>query len=1078
MLIEKRIASSTTDINVQSPNSIFSEKSSAAWSQTATQGGRLLDIDSPRFTSANTDNSPNDPSLPSGSWKGKGKEVSRGRSPERKARSQNPFERAESRPRRNDAAIEIEARSMGKRAVSRSSTFYEHPEAIEAVLEDHILEPCPHIPVCDNVSEVFDISSLAGTIGSGSIFRKPTESSLISFLSLNTASRSPSDSSAWTPPMTASLFPAPGLHPERASRTWSKDVDIEQLLKWSHSASQTESDIGTSLPSAASVKPDSLASTLPAEILQQIFFHLSPSDFNSARHSCQTWFIHSLSKPLLETSLQRMGYSDAICKDYSSNKASDEDITKYEWRLSKRIARECALGPNWSGNGIMNNANSKSTVKSVFQQVSHVDFTEAATYHPRANSTETIYTVSNCGKFLMAASGMAVNVYELNRSARKDETYESLKPGSMRPVTRIICPNRILACSMDTSSQRHAIAMLLEGRMGVVCEITALGNEASSPSSWDEYGEGSVLDTKTPKRNSESEKGRPCQGTPYKYFGLGNTSPPVGGNASAWQELFRDESPERSNSAFHSARLEGLPRLRIDSQVGSSSNQDPQNILPMPLEEGTRSLYRNLCSEDDPPKSVAICPQRRCVAFGCSSGIELHWVDALTGQNLNRWFPLTAPSDFLFFLPPRQNVDSAKKLRLISSTAKPSERPVVAEGRTRAESRNRPYWEEIGQEMRRTNQAERFESGNYRMNPRTSGAQRRRYTAGRNDTSDHYRAVPLSDGYHILFTDPTTGLLCLGSDAPLGGPTKLLRKIWFQSPEGLGTPIVYAGGSDLSAGIRVVAAFGTGDRQSIWLYSVPGDIFSTSQNEPSILVGPMMQPGSSKNDTNTDWMAWWPEDGLQEWLKNAQNPSTGVLPRSVWPVKIKGQEIGTCSSVSDLTIHSGPHMVIWAFGKDGSTTSWTIKNGRDEKLRNYTVGRDGSVKEIVEVKGRNDSVLSGEPEIFCMSPDSLDGASSPRSEVHRAKRRRVMMPTPPPDDVWQVDADGDVVMVDIDDMRNCMNRRYVEEEYLEESVVDGNLIIRKMVRRYDEERGIGQKRRVCVRVEELTGITRLDLEIR
>jgi hypothetical protein len=67
-----------------------------------------------------------------------------------------------------------------------------------------------------------------------------------------------------------------------------------------------------------------------------------------------------------------------------------------------------------------------------------------------------------------------------------------------------------------------------------------------------------------------------------------------------------------------------------------------------PMESGTSTFYRHLCSEDDLPRSVSICPQRRCVAFGCSAGIELHWIDALTGQNLSRWFPLTAPSDYLY----------------------------------------------------------------------------------------------------------------------------------------------------------------------------------------------------------------------------------------------------------------------------------------------------------------------------------------------------------------------------------------------------------------------------------------------
>lgn len=163
-----------------------------------------------------------------------------------------------------------------------------------------------------------------------------------------------------------------------------------------------------------------------------------------------------------------------------------------------------------------------------------------------------------------------------------------------------------------------------------------------------------------------------------------------------------------------------------------------------------RYAYRNLCSGGDGPRSVAICPQRKCVAFGCRGGIELHCefhgrratpvltrsgVDDLTGQDLSRWFPLTAPADFLYFLPPRRGIDSAEKLRLISSSAYPGginplikrfdvTRDLIACSRT----------------------------------VRELGFSR----------SDHHQAVPLSDGHHILFTDPGTRHLCLGCDAQLG----------------------------------------------------------------------------------------------------------------------------------------------------------------------------------------------------------------------------------------------------------------------------------------------------------------------
>jgi hypothetical protein len=331
----------------------------------------------------------------------------------------------------------------------------------------------------------------------------------------------------------------------------------------------------------------------------------------------------------------------------------------------------------------------------------------------------------------------------------------------------------------------------------------------------------------------------------------------------------------------------------------------PKKIITkgsMPVETGSRSLYRDICSEDDPPRSVAICPQRRCVAFGCSTGIELHWVDALTGQDLNRWFPLTAPSDYLFFLPPRKSVDSAKKLRLISSAGRPTERSVISR-RGVAEARKPTlYW------------------GGSEVVAKLKGQ------AGHMDLSDHYRAVPLSDGYHILFTDPLTELLCLGSDAPAGGPTKLLRRIWFQGPKGKGSPVAYAGGADLNHGVRVVAAYDIGNKkQTIWLYSVPRDIFAASQASLSVVGSSWLNSGSRQEmKRNVEWMAWLPDGGLQEWLNHAGEPVGGVLPKSVWPVRIQGQEIAVCDAIIDLAIDSSPAMTIWAFCRDGIAKVWKL----------------------------------------------------------------------------------------------------------------------------------------------------------
>lgn len=212
--------------------------------------------------------------------------------------------------------------------------------------------------------------------------------------------------------------------------------------------------------------------------MQQIFERLAPLDFNSARHTCRLWFISSLNSQLLIKMLRRMGYSDGVI-DKTSNVPSGFRTLSPEWVMSKRVARECALGPE---NSRMSKSYSApyevSTTdgsrmfenNSALCEVSQIDFTEIETHYPGPDLASTTFTVSSCGRFLMAANGCLVYVYELNRSHMCGGS--AVHPGLLRPITSVICPRRILACSMDTSSQRYAIAILLDGRMGLVCDIS------------------------------------------------------------------------------------------------------------------------------------------------------------------------------------------------------------------------------------------------------------------------------------------------------------------------------------------------------------------------------------------------------------------------------------------------------------------------------------------------------------------------------------------------------------------------------------------------------------------------------
>ncbi|PFH63422.1 hypothetical protein XA68_10012 [Ophiocordyceps unilateralis] len=465
---------------------------------------------------------------------------------------------------------------------------------------------------------------------------------------------------------------------------------------------------------------------LPTELLQHIFLFLSPVDFNAARHTCRAWFIASLHQLLLVEMLRRGGCHELV--------------------MSKWISRECNLAdPNCRA----------------FAERGLSDFGDMV---HRARSSAVAFTVSLCGRYLLATHGQVAYIYELNhvcppgRSAwaRPLRRRQGMPLGFLRPVTTVICPRRIIACSMDTSAGRYAVAFLMDGRMGMVCHITRGTKPSASPTTHPENvasGSRSSPSTKWPK---------PC--------------------------VCYERSP------YCSPRLE--------------ANQ--------------RSIYRNICHADDPPRSVAICPQRNCVAFGCGAGIELHWVDALAGQDLSRWFPLSSPCDFLHFLPARRGLDTARRLRLISSAA--------AIGDSSGSS--------LGDILHGLSSS-LFGSASTAV-VSLMGAAETRPTTGAADTADirkantdHYRAVPLSDGYHILFTDPRTGNLCLGTDAPVGSLTRLLRKVWFRPPpEAISpAPIVYTAGADLRHGVRVVAVFATAavtdqpDSQMIVFYSLPPDVF-------------------------------------------------------------------------------------------------------------------------------------------------------------------------------------------------------------------------------------------------------------
>ncbi|KAK2049073.1 F-box domain-containing protein [Colletotrichum somersetense] len=627
-----------------------------------------------------------------------------------------------------------------------------------------------------------------------------------------------------------------------------------------HSDNVVHLDHGNDAPQLVSA-----AMRLPVEILHQIYVLLDPYDFSVARHACRSWFWAGLSHSVLVTMLKRGGWWSSIDTliGLEQNKAMlethDQD-TNQELAMSKWLARECTLGPGHRG------------PEPAFVEVSQTQFidlgSDAST--PGIGDDGARYTASMCGRFLMASYGCTIHVFELNHRCKNIKS-----PG-------------VLSCAMDTSWGRYSIAAVLDGRNGIVCDITGL-----------------------------------------------------------------------------------MPRKEESSQLCACRGRPPS--LPPPIETGPRSIYRNICTVDNPPRSVAICPQRVCVAFGSSSAVELHWVDTQTNRDLVRRFPLSTRSDFVYFLPPRPGVDPTKRLRLISSAAAadcspnsmqiilgalggshggyPPEIPAVI---SRLETSAAGSETDTSSVYTITEQPLSASISPPPFRKTTWRGWEQKVPRYRSTAADNYRAVPLSDGSHILFTDPRTGYLCLGADSPIGSMTHLQRKVQFCPPPTAcsNAPSLCAVGADLANGVRIAAVFPTArwvdrpgfrsEKQLLVFYTLPPDMFkdiSRFTDLADMLDRPM-----------ADWAAWWPAAKLRDAAAHDDGFKRPYLPRSgpSYPIEVHGQPVAICSGLVDLTLDPGPDMMVWTFSGDGLVRCWALNTGDTKRVRRSTVLRDGSIREMDE----------------------------------------------------------------------------------------------------------------------------------
>jgi hypothetical protein len=443
-----------------------------------------------------------------------------------------------------------------------------------------------------------------------------------------------------------------------------------------------------------------------------------------------------------------------------------------EWLMSKRLATATRISPNWRGPWMDRPAPEQRSRFSIKEQI---NFRRLLIGRALKASTPRTFTVSSCGDYVLVTSGHDVFVYRL-----------SSKTGIVSMVVRLAATRDVLKVSMDTSSGRYSIAVLLDNRTGLLWDLAdePEPDEAGRRIAEQRMDVGIMPD---PAPNSSNASGSTSGSLPQRRKGMV-------GEAEDDVPFVRTDVQNESQSSTASQHGPGSPVAKhlLDQIVWCESPEieemNPLDDDILRIQTQPAAAYRNLGTPEDPPRSVAICPQQKCVAFGCRMGIELHWVDALTGGDLSRWFPLNAPSDHLHFLPHRMGSDSIRKLRLISSAQGPSS-PAL----TRSDSLpTRLAVHQSTHDRGRRRSMTRLFFGNLPfpasvMLPTgwTSAEPEEdteRRGVLRTVDCDHFQAIPLSDGSHVLYTDPASGSLCLGSDAPVGAPTKLIRKVLFVPP--------------------------------------------------------------------------------------------------------------------------------------------------------------------------------------------------------------------------------------------------------------------------------------------------------
>ena len=273
---------------------------------------------------------------------------------------------------------------------------------------------------------------------------------------------------------------------------------------------------------------------------------------------------------------------------------------------------------------------------------------------------------------------------------------------------------------MDASGNFHSVAAMLEGRIACVCDL-----EDELVESQRFLDRGDCAQGRHDNINVVQVDSAHQSVVLYNASFERDVTRRVPGERirSAEGSYLSEERPE--TSCIH--RTAGRPTLAM-AQDGETSEEtvgmDTRSHLRLqiPRAASPLTMYTAIGNAADPPRSLALCPTRHaCIAFGCIEGVQLHWLEARnsteersrsptlqarralqqtfqqrrqsynttnphTRRHLIKWFPLSAPSDCLRFVPnnpgDQDSPERRHRLRLISSVDVPQQPACLASHKT------------------------------------------------------------------------------------------------------------------------------------------------------------------------------------------------------------------------------------------------------------------------------------------------------------------------------------------------------------------------------------------------------------